>query len=509
MEQKVSEATRGNNILDLFATNDHELVSRVIVEQSRLSDHNIIIIKTTIRSSNDATIESDTQCVLDNLNFWNDNTDWSSIRLELGKVNWTRLYSNSGASHIYGSLLEILTDTCSKFTPSRGKKHRGSIPRDRRILMRNRNNARKKRDACVSLPNIDKLDKKIDDIEIKLIESHIAERNLKEKSAIDRIRDNPKFFFKYAREKSTVKSPIGPLSHNGEIYSNSKQICEILKNHFESVFSLPANEVCIENVLEIIGPRCVEDLNFTVEDVKKNIMEISPKAAAGPDGVPAIVLRNCVEELKTPIYMLWRASLSSGYLPEGLKQSKVIPIHKGGDKCCPENYRPISLTSHISKIFERIIVKNMVAYLNSMQLYDKNQHGFRSGRSCLSQLMEHQQKILSYLEEGCDVDVVYLDFAKAFDKVDYGVLIHKLKLIGIGGKLLQWIYCFLCGRKQRISVERVLSEPAPVLGGVPQGSSLGPFPFLIPIQGVPKGMDTFQSLIIKKLDNLQTFFSYH
>ena len=96
----------------------------------------------------------------------------------------------------------------------------------------------------------------------------------------------------------------------------------------------------------------------------------------------------------------------------------------------------------------------MVSYLNLMQLFDRNQHGFHSGQSGLSQ---HQQKVLSYLEEGCAVDVIYLDFAKAFHKVNYGILIHKLKSIEIGGKLLQWNYCFLSGRKQRISVG-VLSE---------------------------------------------------
>ena len=102
----------------------------------------------------------------------------------------------------------------------------------------------------------------------------------------------------------------------------------------------------------------------------------------------------------------------------------------------------------MSELFERLIVKNLIQYLDLMELFSKNQHGFHAGRSCLSQLLEHQIKILSYLEEGKEGDGVYPDFTKNFDKIDNGVPLRKWKSIGITNCLLKLIISFLTGRKQ-------------------------------------------------------------
>ena len=160
--------------------------------------------------------------------------------------------------------------------------------------------------------------------------------------------------------------------------------------------------------------------------------------------------------------MLWRASLDAGKLPKVTKTSVVTPVFKKGDRSKAENYRPISLISHLGKIFERIVTKAISSYMKDANLYNSRQHGFQSGRSCLSQLLQHHQAILEALQNHDAVDVVYLDFAKAFDKVDFNVLLRKLKAIGICGKVLRWISDFLVGRKQMVKVSGQLSKEGPV-----------------------------------------------
>ena len=121
----------------------------------------------------------------------------------------------------------------------------------------------------------------------------------------------------------------------------------------------------------------------------------------------------------------------------------------------------------------------MTKFLDDNDKLNKNQHGFRTGRSCLTQLLAHYDNIISLLEDGQNVDVVYLDFAKAFDKVDHNILLRKLQQLGIQGKTLHWIQTFLGGRTQRVIVNGKLSVPHNVISGVPQGSVIGPLLFLV------------------------------
>jgi hypothetical protein len=188
--------------------------------------------------------------------------------------------------------------------------------------------------------------------------------------------------------------------------------------------------------------------------------------------------------------LIWRDSLDTGLIPNELKRATIIPIHKGDSRALPKNYRPISLTSHIIKIFERILRTHLVNFLEDNNIMNSNQHGFRAGRSCLSQLIAHYDYIIDCLEEGLNVDVVYLDFAKAFDKVDHGVLLHKLRTMGVGDKVGIWLHSFLSDRTQSVLVNGFLSEQCKVISSVPQGTVLGPILFLAHIADIDSGLSS-------------------
>ena len=171
-----------------------------------------------------------------------------------------------------------------------------------------------------------------------------------------------------------------------------------------------------------------------------------------------------------------------------MKSADVTGIHKGGSRANPANYRPISLTSHIMKSMERVLRRALVGYLELYNKLDPQQHGSRAGRSTLSQLLQHQDEILSALEEGANLDCIYLDFSKAYDKVDHGILLHKLRAMGISGKIGRWIMNFLLQRRQQVLVNRNKSSISYPRSGVPQGSVLGPMLFLLFIGDISKGI---------------------
>ena len=302
---------------------------------------------------------------------------------------------------IHSELLRI----CEKHTPKKKQRrqNRSIIPRDRRILMKSRAKLIKR--MATNQRGNDRLRQRLRDIEVQLTISQEYELQREEQKAISAIRQNPKYFYRYASSKAKFRTRIGPMKVNDELITEPKQIADALNDQYKSVFS---HREQAEQPNEEESDT-LEDINFGQSDMEKSISEISIYAAAGPDNIPAILLK-CAKALSLSLLLLWRQSLDTGEIPSILKHGIISPIYKGGSRLHPKNYRPVGLTSHIIKTFERIIVKQLSNFLESNSLHNEHQHGFRQGRSCLSQLLQHHIEILKHLESGHSIDVIYLDF---------------------------------------------------------------------------------------------------
>ena len=487
LTQVVDVSTREDSVLDLVFLNNEELLYRVVVEDTIMSDHRLVFLETTLGFSLSAHNHRRTGGGFEALNFFHENTQWDEIVRELNEVNWRELLGEVDVEQMHDVTLDCVLSICTRHTPrKRVPQASRKIPRDRRILMRKRNKLRKRVPAAGT--GKDAVMARILQVEELLSLSHDEERRREERKAVEAIRTNPKYFFRYAKSKSQIRSRVGPLRRGEELVGEPQDMSEMLRVQYDSVFSLP---LPMENLpgtpndrqVEELGPE-LNDIDFAPEDFVEMVRELPAGSSPGPDGVPAILLKRTGGALGEPLYILWRESLDCGRVPQDLKTGKITPIFKGGDRSVPGNYRPVALTSHCIKVFEKIVVRRLVEYMELNELFNESQHGFRRQRSCLSQLLAHYHGILEALERGLDMDVVYLDFAKAFDKVDHGVLLAKLSALGIHGQLYTWIRSFLTGRRQYVAVEGAMSATSDVSSGVPQGSVLGPVLFLVHIADI-------------------------
>ena len=233
------------------------------------------------------------------------------------------------------------------------------------------------------------------------------------------IKNDSKSFYAYVRSKQNVQDNVGPLEDcAGNIISQGFLMVEDLNGYFSSVFtrenisSLPIPDAKFQEAKsDYLGP-----LVITPEMVAKKIKAMKDNKSPGVDGIPPKLLMETVEQISIPLARVFNLSLKEGVVPFKWKEANIISLFKNFSRNNSENYRPVSLTSVICKLLERLIKYHMVDYLVRHKLLNLFQHGFLKARSCLTNMLCFLEEITKWIDEGSPVDIIYLDFQKAFDK---------------------------------------------------------------------------------------------
>ena len=232
----------------------------------------------------------------------------------------------------------------------------------------------------------------------------------------------------------------------------------------------------------------LDTIEITAADVVEAINSIQCSKAPGPDSITPFILKNIASSISKPLSLLFNFSLSSSKFPDLLKSSTVIPIFKKGVRSDPKNYRPISLTSIISKVFEKAVLKYLLPYLLTNNLITDKQAGFLPKHSTSHQLVEICDSISSNLKHGLATTIVFADISRAFDRLSHRGIYCKLTQYGFSPSIRDWIHSFLTGRQQRTLVGGEYSTWKTLKGGVAQGSVLGPVIFLLMINDLPDAL---------------------
>ena len=212
---------------------------------------------------------------------------------------------------------------------------------------------------------------------------------------------------------------IPPLFHCNKYITDFKEKCELFNSFFATQCSVIDTNSTIPTNIVSLTDNSLNDIIIESSDILKVLMNLDPNKSHGPDMISIRMLKLCHISICKPLIIIFKNCMNHGKFPSEWKKANVVPIHKKGDKQLLKNYRPISLLPICGKMFERILYNKLYPFLEQNNSISQNQSGFRSGDSCINQLLSITHEIFESIDQGFEVRGVFLDISKAFDRGSY------------------------------------------------------------------------------------------